>query len=246
MKSFWLAWQFLTRLPAPVYTQVSDKEIGHSQAWYPLVGLLIGGVLYGFALVLQQTPLTLPIHAALLLLVWVALTGGLHLDGLADIADAWVGGQGDRDRALKIMKDPVSGPIGVTALVLLLLLKFVLLQQLLAGNIIGLILLPALARALVPLLFMSMPYLRANGLGKALAEHLPRMAVMLSWLLLLGLATYLIGIAAWWLLLSLLGLFVLLRYFYLSRFGGLTGDMVGAAIEIVETGLLLTLLLLNF
>ncbi|MDH5360961.1 MAG: adenosylcobinamide-GDP ribazoletransferase, partial [Gammaproteobacteria bacterium] len=163
-----------------------------------------------------------------------------------DIADAWVGGQGDRDRALKIMKDPVSGPIGVTALVLLLLLKFALLQQLLAGNIIALILLPALARALVPLLFMTMPYLRANGLGKALAEHLPLTAVLLSWLLLLGLATYLLGIAALWLLLSMLGLFALLRYLYISRFGGLTGDMVGAAIEIVETGLLLTLLLLNF
>lgn len=246
MKSFWLAWQFLTRLPAPIYTSVSDKEIGHSQAWYPLVGLLIGGLLYVLAWSLQQTVLSQTVSAALLLLMWVALTGALHLDGLADIADAWVGGQGDRERALKIMKDPVSGPIGVTALVLVLLLKFALLQQLLAGNTIALILLPALARALVPLLFMTLPYLRANGLGKALAEHLPRTAVLLSWLLLAVLATYLLGITALWLLLSMLGLFALLRYLYLSRFGGLTGDMVGAAIEVVETALLLTLLLLNF
>lgn len=246
MKSFWLAWQFLTRLPAPVYQQVSEREIGRSQSYYPLVGLLIGGLLYGLASLLQQTELSQMVSAALLLLMWVAVTGALHLDGLADIADAWVGGQGDRERALKIMKDPVSGPMGVTALILLLLLKFALLQQVLGTEIIALILIPALARAQVPLLFMSMPYLRTVGLGKALAEHLPRMAVMLSWLLLLGLAIYIIGIATWWLLLSMLGLFVLLRYLYLSRFGGLTGDMIGAAIEIVETGLLLALLLLNF
>lgn len=245
MKSFWLAWQFLTRLPAPVYQQVDEKEIGHSQSYYPLVGLLIGALLYGLAVLLQQTALSQTIIAALLLLMWVAVTGALHLDGLADIADAWVGGQGDRERALAIMKDPVSGPIGVTVLVLLLLLKFALLQQLLETAILGLILIPALARALVPLLFISMPYLRPAGLGRALADHLPHWRVLLSWLLLSGLAVYLLGQSAAWLLLSLLVVFVFLRYLYISRFGGLTGDMVGAAIEVAETGLLLTLLLLN-
>ncbi|MDH5183521.1 MAG: adenosylcobinamide-GDP ribazoletransferase [Gammaproteobacteria bacterium] len=245
MKSFWLAWQFLTRLPAPVYQQVSEKEIGHSQIYYPLVGLIIGGLMYGLALLLQHTALSQVVSAALLLLMWVAVSGALHLDGLADIADAWVGGQGDRERALNIMKDPVSGPMGVTALVLLLLLKVALLQQLLGTDIMALILIPALARAQVPLLFMSMPYLRTVGLGKALAEHLPRWSVMLSWLLLMLLACYLLGLTALWLLLSMLAVMLILRYLYISRFGGLTGDMVGAAIEVVETILLLTLLLLN-
>jgi adenosylcobinamide-GDP ribazoletransferase len=64
------------------------------------------------------------LHAALLLTVWVLLSGGLHLDGLADSADAWLGGFGDRERTLTIMKDPRSGPIAVVVLVLVLLLKF--------------------------------------------------------------------------------------------------------------------------
>ena len=64
------------------------------------------------------------LQAALLLALWVALTGALHLDGLADSADAWLGGFGDPARTLEIMKDPRSGPVAVVVLVLLLLLKF--------------------------------------------------------------------------------------------------------------------------
>jgi len=246
MKAFWLAWQFLTRLPAPSYDEVSESEIGRSQIYYPLVGLFIGGLLYALALWLQQTPLSAAVCAALLLFTWVVLTGALHLDGLADVADAWVGGQGDRERALRIMKDPVSGPMGVTAVVMQLLLKFALLQQILTDGLLVLILIPALARALVPLMFMSMPYLRAQGLGRALADHLPRLAVLFSWLLLFTLAIYLLQLQAVWLLLSMLVMFFILRQLYLRYFGGLTGDMVGAAIEVIETGLLLTALLLNF
>jgi adenosylcobinamide-GDP ribazoletransferase len=245
MKPFWLAWQFLTRFPAPSYAEVAPVEVGRSQLWYPLVGLGLGGLLYGAGHLLQLTHLPALAAAALLLSLWVAMTGALHLDGLADTMDAWVGGHADPERSLAIMKDPAAGPMGVTALVLLLLLKFSLLAAWPHGLPVAVILVPALARAAVPLLFRALPYLRGEGLGRALADHLPLGGFLLLWTPLLLLAWFGIGNSVVWLLLTLLFGVVLLGLLYKRRFNGLTGDMVGAAIEIIETVLLLTLVLLR-
>src|SRR5690606_33030375 len=160
------------------------------------------------------------------------------LDGLADTADAWVGGQGDRERTLAIMKDPRSGPIAVVLLVLVLLLKFaalvVLLEQ---GAWAGLLLAPWLGRALLPLLLLTTAYVRAGGLGQALSEHLPRQRLPLI-LALHGLAMLLLG---WHGLLALLAAalsFWLLRRGFIARLGGTTGDTAGALLELGECAVL--------
>jgi adenosylcobinamide-GDP ribazoletransferase len=106
-----IALQFLTRLPISLAGMPAPQQIGRSLLWYPVVGLLLGLWLVGLQQLLGDTPL--PLQTALLLAVWVGSTGGLHLDGLADTADAWVGGFGDRQRSLEIMQDPRSGPIAV-------------------------------------------------------------------------------------------------------------------------------------
>ncbi|MCO2182521.1 adenosylcobinamide-GDP ribazoletransferase, partial [Pseudomonas aeruginosa] len=122
LRSLLVALQFLTRLPVRLSAMPTPEQFGRAVLCYPLVGVLIGVVLYAAARSLDGTPLLL--QAALLLSLWVALSGALHLDGLADMADAWVGGLGDRERTLAIMKDPRSGPVAVVVLVLVLLLKF--------------------------------------------------------------------------------------------------------------------------
>ena len=107
MQSFWLALQFLTRFPVPQPIDYSARAMGRSVLSYPIVGLVLGLLLVSIQMLLVH------IHpnvlAALLLILWVMVTGGLHLDGLADSADAWMGGQGDRERTLQIMKDPRAG-----------------------------------------------------------------------------------------------------------------------------------------
>ena len=146
-----IALQFLTRLPVRLPGMPAPEQVGRSLLWYPLVGLLLGALLLAAQALLNQQPAVL--QAALLLTLWVALSGGLHLDGLADTADAWVGGYGDRERTLAIMKDPRSGPIAVVVLVLLLLLKFAALLVLLqAGQTLALLLAPWLGRSALPLL----------------------------------------------------------------------------------------------
>ncbi|WGL62879.1 adenosylcobinamide-GDP ribazoletransferase [Pseudomonas sp. CW003PS] len=236
-----IALQFLTRLPVSLPGIPTPEQVGRSLLWYPLVGLLLGLLLWGAHLLLGQTPAVL--QAAIILALWVGLSGGLHLDGLADTADAWVGGFADRERTLAIMKDPRSGPIAVVVLVLLLLLKFAALFTLLqAGQGIYLLLLPWLGRSLLPLLLATTPYVRVGGLGQALVDHLPR--GQLPWVLgvhLLGMLLF-----GWMGLLALataLLLFIWLRRALLRRLGGTTGDTAGALVELGECGVLLALAL---
>lgn len=239
MTPWWIALQFLTRLPVTLTGMPTPEQVGRSLLFYPLVGLLIGLLLLAAQQLLGDSAVLL--QAALLLMLWVGISGGLHLDGLADSADAWVGGFGDKQRTLAIMKDPRSGPIAVVVLVLLLVLKFAALVALLESSAGLLVLLvPWVARCLLPLLFLTTPYVRAGGLGQALAEHLPRR--QLPWALAANaLAMLLFG---WPALLALLvagGVFIWLRSLMLKRLGGSTGDTAGALLEIAECAVLVAL-----
>ena len=152
IRAFILALQLLTRLPVPLTgLPPRPEELGLSVVFFPGVGLLLGALLAGLHTVLWLADPG--VLAGLVLTAWVLLTGGLHLDGLADTADAWIGGQGQRERTLEIMKDPRSGPIAIVAVGLVLLNKFTALQVLLAGDArVILVLTPILARALMVLL----------------------------------------------------------------------------------------------
>lgn len=239
---FWLALQFLTRFPVPVATDPEPVEIGRSLLAYPLVGLLIGLLLVVTALLFPSSDSLL--IAALLLIVWVVVTGALHLDGLADSADAWIGGQGERERTLEIMKDPCSGPAGVTAVVLLLMVKLAALNVLLqTAQWQALLLAPLLARAAVPLLLATTDYVRAGGLGEAMVEHLPRHQLKhLVWPTGL-LVLWLLGWKGVWLMGFVFVLAAFLRNRLIKRIGGTTGDTTGAVVELVEAAVLLFLAL---
>jgi adenosylcobinamide-GDP ribazoletransferase len=234
-----IALQFLTRLPIRLPGMPAPRQLGRSLLWYPLVGLLLGTVLLAAAGLLSGV--AVPLAAALLLALWVLASGGLHLDGLADTVDAWVGGYGDRERTLALMKDPCCGPMAVAALVLLLLLKFAALWALLeAGAWAALLLAPLLGRAGVLLLLLGTPYVREGGLGSALAAHVPQRA---GWRVLLAsvLACLLAGWAGLLAVAVAAALFVLVRRALLQRLGGTTGDSAGALLELLECGVLVAL-----
>ncbi|MDP9522260.1 adenosylcobinamide-GDP ribazoletransferase [Pseudomonas putida] len=238
MLPFWIALQFLSSLPVSLPGMPAPRELGRSLLFYPLVGLLFGLLLWLASLMLQGTPA--PLHAALLLTLWVLLSGALHLDGLADSADAWLGGFGDRERTLQIMKDPRSGPIAVVTLVLVLLLKFCALWVLVEQGIgAQLLLAPLIGRAAMLGLFLCTPYVRPGGLGQALAEHLPRRIA--GWVL-LGSALFCMVLGGWVVVLAL-AMFAWLRHLICRRLGGTTGDTAGAMLELLELGVVLGLAL---
>ncbi|HEX5637570.1 MAG TPA: adenosylcobinamide-GDP ribazoletransferase [Gammaproteobacteria bacterium] len=229
MKSFLLALQFLTRIPLRINVGDDPALAGRSLLWYPLVGGLMGVVLYGIAVLMaNQSGL---LTAAMILIIWVLITGGLHLDGLADSADAWAGGYGDKEKTLAIMKDPHVGSFAVVMLVLVLILKFAALGELVkSDNLIYLIIAPMLARSAAVFLFITTPYVRQNGLGSNMALHLPHTAAIIVLLLFVVPVIILQFIAVVAAILVLAGL----RYLMLKRIGGMTGDTIGASIEIVE------------
>lgn len=241
-QAFLQAVQFLTALPVPRQMNQDARVIGLSLLWYPAVGLLLGGILLVCA---QLFGLPVYLQAAVLLAVWVALTGGLHLDGVADCADAWVGGLGDRDKTLRLLDDPLSGTMAVVSLNLLLLLKWASLVALLQGGQVQYLwLAPAMARLSLLLLFLTTPYVRPGGLGEVLARQFSH---LWGWCVLAGGAVatlFFLPLGLWatlWLTMALV--FALIRCAANRRLGGFTGDVAGSQVEFVELGLLLVLVL---
>ncbi len=239
MRGLLAAIGFLTRLPVPAGTFDDERAKSASLAWYPLVGLLLGSLLSVLAWLLRDTSSFL--SAGLVTAAWVALTGALHLDGLADSTDAWIGGLGDREKTLTIMKDPRCGPAGVVALVLMLLLKFAALASLQNVSWLALLLAPMLARASVTALFITTPYVRSGGLGAALTNA-PRAACVVALAITAGLCL----MGGWHGLLALLAaglVFGVWRRACQRRLGGFTGDTAGALVEMVEVAVLVVLAL---
>lgn len=230
MNGLWFALAFLTRLPTPPLDFDDAAAQARALAWYPLVGLLIGLLLLALAALLQWLHAPAPLTAACVLALWVWLSGGLHLDGLADCADAWAGGHGQRERILQILKDPAAGPMGVVAIVLVLLLKFAALQALLTQGV--LLLAPVLGRAAAVAMFLCLPYVRAAGLGSALAQA-PRGACAIA-VLLAGASCLLFALPGLAALVAAIGVFLHWQRDCLRRLGGFTGDAAGAVIERVE------------
>lgn len=250
IKAFFIALGLMTRIPVPSLFHLkkgdSDKLYGWSVIFYPLVGLIIGGILvfisWGLSLVTLSTNGL--IEAAIILSVWVLITGALHLDGLADSADAWLGGYGDKKRTLEIMKDPYSGPAAVVILVLILLLKFSSLTVLTIDDWVMLLLSPVLARTAIIILLATTPYVREGGMGESAVKQLPKTAVWLVSLFVLSVSILLLKEDSWGLLLLIvLGYF--LRRLMLKRIAGTTGDTAGAMLEVMEVAVLLVFIILS-
>ena len=242
MTAFWIAMQFLTVFPIQLKQMPSPQQNAQSLLFYPLIGMLIGLVLFAIALTLVKLPIIL--LSTLLLVVWIWITGGLHLDGLADTADAWVGGFGDPEKTLRIMKDPSSGPIGVLSLLIVCVLKWSALYVLLDQQQLWLlILVPMLARLSPLILFLTTPYVRAKGLGTAMSQYIPRKLSYVIVAVVFGLCGFM---GLWGLLLVIFSTMTLwyLRAKFIRRIGGITGDTIGATIEWVESVALFTMVCL--
>jgi len=243
-----IAIQFLSSIPVGKMPMPKEQDIGASLTYYPLVGVGLGLLLSVSALILMSV-FESTLSAAILLAIWVYLTGALHIDGLADCADAWIGGLGSKQRTLALMKDPTSGPFAIIVLILVMLIKYTAIEALLSmpwvqqSYYLVFILPLVLSRMSAMILFATTPYARKSGLGKAISEHLSNNAVWLVSCVVLLLTSLMLR---WQLLpVMLLGSvgFLYLRSLMLRRIDGCTGDTAGALIELTEVLILLGLLI---
>jgi adenosylcobinamide-GDP ribazoletransferase len=230
------AFAFLTRLPV-WRGPLRDVDLGRSVSFFPLVGLVLGFVLTGLAAALAGS-MGPWLVAVLLVAVLAGLTGGLHLDGFADVFDALGGGRGDRPRMLEIMRDSRIGAHGAAALNLLLIAKVAALAQAAERrDLLSLLAFPTIARWLAALLVVLFPYARPEGVGRAFSGEAGRLQAAIATVI----ALVTVAVLGAPLVLPALGTAVIVFAFAFwlnRRLGGLTGDVYGATIELGEVSML--------
>jgi len=235
MRLFFIALQFLTRLPVPFIGEASGLDLARSTVCYPLVGALIGGLLVGVDWLVQWI-WPVEVASAAVIVAGILITGGLHLDGLMDTCDG-VWGLHSRERRLEIMRDSRVGAFGVLGAVCALLLKFSFLLALTGdARWRALLLMPILSRWTMVFAVAWFPYARPEGgLGQAFADHtrpihwlLASLPALLAAFLLVPPAPASLVLLGLWLAGALASLFLHIRL------GGLTGDTYGAINEIGE------------
>lgn len=234
MKPLFAALRFLTIFPVPERWCSPANELRHAVPFFPVVGLLLGTVAACLALDLAWLLPPLP-AAALLTLALAAVSGGLHLDGLADTADAFFSSR-PREKQLEIMRDSRTGPMGVIAIAAALGLKFSLFASLSGGPLLAAAFLaPVAGRAAMVVVIGSLPYARpGGGLGQVFfiqprARNTAGAALVLA--VAGGLAAGGAGLAAAG---AALILTALLALYSRRKLGGATGDTLGATCEVVE------------
>ncbi len=239
MISFLLAMQFLTILPLKI-KEFSEQRIAWALAYFPIAGLLLGLMLVWLntlLFVLGIPPLVVNI---ILVVVLIILTGGMHLDGLSDTADAFLSGKG-KEEMLEIMRDPHIGVMGVLSLISIILLKIALLSSVSAAvKPAALMLMCILSRWSVVMAMYLFPYARQEGKAKLFIQGMNLKIFVAS------LIAALIFSSAAWGLKGLLALAIIAACAYLfgkivtRKIGGITGDTLGATIELTEIVTLLT------
>ncbi|MFO0698918.1 MAG: adenosylcobinamide-GDP ribazoletransferase [Nitrospira sp.] len=245
-RPFIFAWHFLTTIPlSRVHHEPTAPELAASMAWYPVVGLLIGGSLAVADVALHVVFDSVVVNALLIMLL-VLLTRGLHQDGLADTLDG-LGGGGTVSERLSIMRDPHIGAFGATGLFLSLILRYAGLMALPQElRVPALCCMPAVGRwAMVTSAWIS-PYARKEGgLAAPFLTHLSwRHVVVATLVVAIGLGVGLGTVTSFFVMMG--GAFVVLMGWWGCRrwFGGITGDTLGATNEVIEILFLLSIPLL--
>ena len=230
------AWAFLTRLPGGAHPG-TDRELGRSVPWFPVVGAVVGA-LSGWVYWALHGPLGPSLAAVLAVAAGAVITGGFHEDGLADTADA-LGGT-SRARRLEIMKDSRLGVFGVLALVFSTLVRVLAVSSLEpVHGLIALVAAHMLGRAMAVILMAAAPTASGTGLGHSYTAHMPSawtaVAVIVSAAAAAGLGP--VGAVS---LVAATAAAVAVGVVARRAFGGITGDVLGAAEQVGELAVLVS------
>jgi adenosylcobinamide-GDP ribazoletransferase len=241
MRLYLIAMQFLTIIPLPFDTRCQKEDLGRATACFPLVGLTLGGLLVGLYWLMEPW-LSRPLTAALLITAMAAVTGALHLDGLADVCDG-LAARGNRERFLAIMKDSHVGAVGAVALVLGLLLKW---QALLAVPVgitwQALLLFPILGRCAQVQALGGAKHARQDGLGAAIIQGMRSRHLITGLCFAIGACLVLLPVRGMIALTAAFAVTLVIKGYFQNRLGGLTGDIIGCINEIAE---IITLIVLS-
>lgn len=242
-KRFILMIQFFTRIPIKAEIPCDNEDFGKGLVFAPIIGLLIGGILLGFYYLFM---LFLPVRVTVIfiILLYIAITGGLHLDGLADTFDGLFSGRG-KERMLEIMRDSRIGTFGVLALVGVVLADIGLLSSINLNALPYAILLFPVAGRIGSLLSAGLSsYAREQGLGKSFIDYCTMKEIIIG---IVG------AFIIFYIFLGLHGVTIaflthmttlLLTYMLTRKLSGATGDILGAVCELNQVAFLIIILLM--
>lgn len=228
-KGFALSVSMLTTLPFFKIHEFSKGINGYGVMAYPLVGFMLGSILYSVHYLLS--PYVPSTHLGVIIFaLWVLLTGALHLDGLSDTID---GLYVRKERALEIMKDPHNGGMGMIFGGVFLLLKASTLAVFDAFYLLPVVLM--FSRLSVVLATYYYPYVSVSGMATLAKEELTKtqMITALVYSVIIGAFFH-----SWILFISMLLVLFVIKRFFIKRYGGFTGDIYGFTVEITELILL--------
>ena len=234
MHSFLIGLQFLTRIRLVRQTEWTAEDFGRSTRFFPLVGLVLGICYALFAWLLLYAVGMRALTAALLLVLPLLLTGGLHADGFMDTADGVFSGR-DRERKLEIMKDSRVGAFGVVSFVMLMFVQYALISDMHPLLLIpALFVMPVIGRFAMVLSVACFPYAREDGMGKTFADMADRKTVAIAAVTTAVLVLPCGLLASVALVLGVLFAFLFCRTMT-KTLGGVTGDVYGAVTVLTET-----------
>ncbi|MCX8130525.1 MAG: adenosylcobinamide-GDP ribazoletransferase [Clostridia bacterium] len=245
MKRFLLMLQFFTTIPLRIDLKADEKDFGKGLVFAPVVGLIIGLALAGFYSIIISV-FSPQVAAALIIVLYIFLTGGLHLDGLADTSDG-VFSNRSRERMLEIMRDSRIGTNGVLAIICVVLLYWCLFSQLDYGFLSKALILMPVSGKIGSLIGAGVStYARTGqGLGKSFIDYCGLkeivLGILISSVIFFGISR-MEGLLV--LLIPVITAFLLVRFFS-YKVGGATGDILGAVCEIVQVLFLIFIYLLQ-
>ena len=234
LESMVVAFQFLTRLYLPINVEWDTGNLRRSLMWFGLVGAFIGVILAGALTLFNRFDLLPAVSAIIILLIWIFITGGMHIDGISDMADGFFS-MSDKEKTLEIMKDSHVGAFGVITIVFLLLIKFEMLKEfiIIEKNVWLLILPPTIARIAAGLVLSFYETTKKSGLGYTFHSSDPRIFWAIGFIVTLIISS-IINIKS----LIFIGIAILasnlMALWAKKKIGGLNGDIYGAIVETVE------------
>jgi adenosylcobinamide-GDP ribazoletransferase len=244
MRLYLIAIQFLTIIPLPFSVRCEEKDLGRSMSFFPLAGLTLGAILVGLNYILS---LFLPrgIVDLLLIAALSVITGILHLDGLADVCDAFAA-RGGKERFLAVMKDSHTGAAGAVGLILALFLKYeVLLNIPVDMKRQALFLFPMMARFTQVQMAVGSRKARNEGLGTTFVGGAGWIQMLVAVATTLAFSLLLLGITGLWVFIAAYALTWSLKAWFHRKMGGVTGDIIGFTNELNEILCLLLIVALS-
>ena len=223
--------KFMTRIPIPIKVDYDPKKLGKSIKFFPFVGLIIGFILYYTSIILVKFSKNNLINALIVIVIELMVVGIIHIDGLCDTFDGLFSYR-EKEKILEIMKDSRIGTNGAIILVLYFIAKILFISEIFSINLKYLIIYPVLARLATPVNAAFSDYARKNGMSNFIISQNSAFEGIFSIILAAALSFLIFSFKGFELFLGAFLFIIFFMQFVKKKISGVTGDTMGAALEL--------------